>query len=44
LQARDSQEWERFYESILSFNLANTDNSEIAEEVELVLSQFNSEG
>jgi hypothetical protein len=37
LQARDSQEWERFYESILSFNLANTDNSEIAEEVELVL-------
>lgn len=37
LQARDSDDWERFYESILSFNLANTDNTEIAEQVELIL-------
>ena len=37
LQARGSEDWERFYESILGFNSANTDNREIAEQVELVL-------
>ena len=37
VQARDSAHWERIYEALLSFNLANTDNSEMSEHIEMVL-------
>lgn len=37
VQARDSKHWERIYEALLSFNLANTDNAEVSEHIEAVL-------
>ncbi len=37
LAAQERDDWERFAESILSFNLANTDSSEMSEHVEAVL-------
>lgn len=37
MASRDSQDWERFYEAILGFNLANTDSPDISEHAEAVL-------
>lgn len=37
LRARDAATWDRFWEPIVSFNLANTDNMDMAGEVEAVL-------
>ncbi len=37
LRARDAATWDRFWESIVSFNLANTDNMDMAGEIEAVL-------
>src|SRR5918997_954773 len=37
VRARDSDQWERIYEALLSFNLANTDNAEMSEHIEVVL-------
>lgn len=37
VQARNSKHWERIYEALLSFNLANTDNAEVSEHIEAVL-------
>jgi len=37
LAARKNEDWDRFWESILCFNLANTDNIANAEQIEAVL-------
>jgi len=37
LELQKSQEWDRVYEAILNFNLANTDNIEFSEHIEAVL-------
>jgi len=37
LKLRDAIDWQRIYEAILGFNLANTDSSDISEHIEAVL-------